>query len=91
MMHVLLVLGLLGLTTSTIYAVLAVSGALRFAQRRRTAEPGEFAPPVSLIKPLHGWKKSLSSASKASSTRNTHDSKFFFARAAIGTRHYRSR
>ncbi len=59
MMHFLLVLGLLGLTTSTIYAVLAVSGALRFAKRRRIAHPGEFAPPVSLIKPLHGMEEEL--------------------------------
>ncbi|MEA3005997.1 MAG: hypothetical protein QOI94_1266, partial [Acidobacteriaceae bacterium] len=50
-MHVLLVLGLLGLTTSTIYAILVVWGALRFANRRRSTPIGEFTPPVSLLKP----------------------------------------
>jgi hypothetical protein len=59
MMHVLLVLSLLGLTTSTIYTLLVVSGALHFAQRRRTAEPHEFTPPVSLLKPLHGLEQGL--------------------------------
>ena len=59
MMHVLLVLSLLGLTTSTIYTLLVVSGALRFAQRRRTAESREFTPPVSLLKPLHGSEQEL--------------------------------
>jgi len=33
MMHVLLVLGLLGLTSSTIHTALAVRAALRFAKR----------------------------------------------------------
>jgi ceramide glucosyltransferase len=59
MMHVLLVLGLLGLTTSTIYTLLVVWGALHFAQRRRTAESSEFTPPVSLLKPLHGSEQGL--------------------------------
>ena len=59
MMQCLLVLGILGLTTSTMYATLAVSGALRFAQRRRTAQSGEFTPPVSLLKPLHGSEQEL--------------------------------
>ncbi len=59
MMHVLLVLSLLGLTTSTIYTLLVVSGALHFAQRRRTAEFREFTPPVSLLKPLHGSEQEL--------------------------------
>jgi ceramide glucosyltransferase len=59
MMHVLLVLSLLGLTTSTIYTLLVVSGALYFAQRRRTAESVEFTPPVSLLKPLHGSEQGL--------------------------------
>jgi ceramide glucosyltransferase len=59
MMHVLLVLSLLGLTTSTVYTLLVASGAFRFAKRRRTAESGQFAPPVSLLKPLHGSEQEL--------------------------------
>jgi ceramide glucosyltransferase len=59
MMHVLLVLSLLGLTTSTIYTLLVVSGALHFARRRRIAESREFTPPVSLLKPLHGSEQGL--------------------------------
>ena len=58
-MHLLLVLSLLGLTTSTIYTLLVVSGALRFAKRRRTAESRGFTPPVSLLKPLHGSEPGL--------------------------------
>jgi len=60
-MHLLLVLSLLGLTTSTIYTLLVVWGALHFAQRRRTAESSEFTPPVSLLKPLHGSEHGLES------------------------------
>jgi ceramide glucosyltransferase len=59
MMHVLLVFGLLGLSTSTIYAILVVWGALQFAHRRRSTPAGEFAPPVSLLKPLHGSEPEL--------------------------------
>ena len=59
MMHVLLVFGLLGLATSTIYTILAIWGAVRFAERRRSAHAGEFTPPVSLLKPLHGPEPEL--------------------------------
>jgi ceramide glucosyltransferase len=59
MMHVLLVFGLLGLTTSTIYAILAAWAALRFARRRRSMHGDEFTPPVSLLKPLHGPEPEL--------------------------------
>ncbi len=58
-MHVLLVFGLLGLATSTIYTILAIWGAVRFAERRRSAHAGEFTPPVSLLKPLHGPEPEL--------------------------------
>jgi ceramide glucosyltransferase len=59
MTHVLLVLGLLGLTSSAIYTALAIWAALRFAKRRRTTQASEFRPPISLLKPLHGSEPEL--------------------------------
>jgi ceramide glucosyltransferase len=61
MMHFLLVLSIAGLITSTMYAVLVAVGALRLAKRRRAADEGVFTPPVSLLKPLHGWEPDLES------------------------------
>ena len=59
MMHFLLVLSIVGIITSTMYALLVVVGALRLAQRRKAADGGGFTPPVSLLKPLHGWEPDL--------------------------------
>jgi ceramide glucosyltransferase len=59
MMHLMLVLSVLGLTTSTVYVTIVVSGALRFARRRRGVPGSDFSPPVSLLKPLHGSEQEL--------------------------------
>jgi ceramide glucosyltransferase len=61
MMHFLLILSIVGIITSTMYALLVVVGALRLAGRRKAAEAGVFTPPVSLLKPLHGWEPDLES------------------------------
>src|ERR1700722_2400923 len=61
MMNFLLVLSITGILTSTMYALLVAVGAVHLAQRRRTAVPGPFAPPVSLLKPLHGSEPDLES------------------------------
>ncbi len=59
MIHLVFLFGIAGLVTSTLYAGLAVIGALRFARRRRSARPSPFHPPVSLLKPLHGSEPEL--------------------------------
>jgi ceramide glucosyltransferase len=59
MVHTLFDIGLLGLITSTGFTVLTLAGLGRFL-RRRPAEPSpSFAPPVSLLKPLHGDEPNL--------------------------------
>jgi ceramide glucosyltransferase len=47
---------LAGTVTSSIYCVMVLAAAARFGLRKRRdeAEPADFLPPVSLLKPLHG-------------------------------------
>jgi ceramide glucosyltransferase len=59
MMTFLLVISIVGVLTSTVYAILVAVGAARLAARRRTGQPAGFAPPVSLLKPLHGSEPDL--------------------------------
>ena len=61
MMDFLLLLSIIGIITSTMYALLVATGAVRLAQRRRAMVRGTFAPPVSLLKPLHGLEPDLES------------------------------
>jgi ceramide glucosyltransferase len=61
MMDFLLLLSIIGIFTSTMYALLVAAGAVRQARRRRAMLPGTFAPPVSLLKPLHGLEPDLES------------------------------
>jgi ceramide glucosyltransferase len=54
----LLVVGILGLLTSSAFALLVCAGVVRFARARRRAAQ-RFSPPVSLFKPLHGAEPML--------------------------------
>jgi len=58
MMRILFDLGLFGLLTSTVFAVLAIAGLFRF-RRRHAATAAGFFPPVSLLKPLDGAEPNL--------------------------------
>ncbi len=59
MLRILFDFGLFGLLTSTIFALLALVGLVRFRARREQAASGAFSPPVSLFKPLHGAEPNL--------------------------------
>jgi ceramide glucosyltransferase len=61
MMVFLLIFSVIGIITSTMYALLVATGAVRLALRRRALLPRTFAPPVSLLKPLHGLEPDLES------------------------------
>lgn len=52
-----LAVGLFGLLTSTVYAGMVLVAAVRFRRQRSSIEA--FAPPVSLLKPLHGGEPGL--------------------------------
>jgi ceramide glucosyltransferase len=59
MIRILFDLGLFGLLTSTIFAILALVGLLRFLRQRLVPAAVSFAPPVSLLKPLDGSEPNL--------------------------------
>lgn len=59
MMRIVFDLGLFGLFTATISAVLALAGLLRFLRQRQPPASVPFAPPVSLLKPLDGAEPNL--------------------------------
>ncbi|MGB7983945.1 MAG: glycosyl transferase family 2, partial [Terracidiphilus sp.] len=55
----LLALAVLGAATSTVYSLMVVVGVLRFRRRAAAFGVGDFLPPVSLLKPLHGNEPNL--------------------------------
>jgi ceramide glucosyltransferase len=59
MLRFLLDIGVLGLVTSTGFTLLTIGGLLRFLRQRPARPSPSFAPPVSLLKPLHGAEPGL--------------------------------
>jgi len=55
---VILALGCFGLLTSTVFAGMVLAGG-RHHWREKTGGPGAFAPPLTLLKPLHGDEPGL--------------------------------
>src|SRR3954469_7800544 len=61
-MKLLLGLGIFGLLTSTIFTAIVFAGVRKFVSNRKRSQPGsKFAPPVTLLKPLHGAEPDLES------------------------------
>src|SRR5580704_1271467 len=61
LLRILFYVALTGTVTSAIYCTMVLVAALRFARRKRSEERayGEFLPPVSVLKPLHGAEPDL--------------------------------
>lgn len=61
MSHLLLDIGLVGLLTSSIFCGLVLIAVLRYGRGSRSKQQasGDFVPPVSLLKPLHGDEPGL--------------------------------
>src|SRR5260370_16304137 len=57
MYKMLLMFGLLGILTSSVYLLMVAVAGLRFRQRKKS--PSDFTPPVSLLKPLQGAEPGL--------------------------------
>src|SRR6267142_5716176 len=57
MYKILLIFGLLGILTSSVYLLMVAVAGLRFRQRDKS--PSDFTPPVSLLKPLQGAEPGL--------------------------------
>jgi ceramide glucosyltransferase len=55
----LVLLGIFGVVTSTIYSLMVVAGALRFRRGMGVVQDPGFLPPVSVLKPVHGDEPDL--------------------------------
>jgi ceramide glucosyltransferase len=55
----LIVLGVFGIITSTIYSLMVIAGAMRFRRGAGDARDAAFLPPVSVLKPVHGDEPDL--------------------------------
>ena len=61
LLRIVFYVALTGSVTSTIYCLMVLIGAVRFARRKRREDrmPLSFLPPVSVLKPLHGMEPDL--------------------------------
>ena len=55
----LVVLGVFGIITSTIYSLMVIAGVMRFRRGTGNAQGAAFLPPVSVLKPVHGNEPDL--------------------------------